>query len=60
MENNVTDLNIQAFQGKLEKIMGIFKISSLQTEAKKYEELISNSAKLSYPEQQLKMFINNI
>ena len=45
---------MQAFQGKLEKIAGVYKISALQTQAKKYEELATNSSKLAFPEQQLK------
>jgi len=45
---------VHSVQGKLEKIVGIFKISALQTEAKKYDELMTNSAKLAFPEQQLR------
>lgn len=45
---------MELVQGKLEKNMGIYKISALQTEAKKYEEILNNSAKLAFPEQQLK------
>lgn len=47
-------MNLAAVQGKLEKNVGVFKISALQTEAKKYEEIIANNAKLAFPEQQLK------
>ena len=54
VEKDVGELNTQTVQGKLEKLIGVFKISALQSEAKKYDELLSNSAKLAFPEQQLK------
>lgn len=54
LERDVTDLNMAAVQGKLEKNVGVFKISALQTEAKKYEEILANNAKLAFPELQLR------
>ena len=54
VEKDVGELNTQTVQGKLEKLIGVFKISALQSEAKKYDELLSNSAKLAFPEQQVK------
>lgn len=54
LEKEVSEFNGQVVQGKIEKLVGVFKISALQTEAKKYEEVITNTAKLAFPEQQLR------
>ena len=42
---------------KVQKIINVFEISKLQTMAKKYNELIAKTARLAFPENQLKKLI---
>ncbi|CAK85690.1 unnamed protein product (macronuclear) [Paramecium tetraurelia] len=66
MEQEAYDNKQKLYYAKNEKHLNVFKISQLQSQAKKYEELLNNP-KLPFPEQQIrqkleeqKNFTNNI
>lgn len=54
LEAEVENDNAKLLISKLEKYTNLFKISEMQIRAKKYDEIIAKSAKLSFPEAQLK------
>jgi len=51
METDVHDLNVRLSLSKIDKVTNVYRISSMQGQAKKYDDIISGKARLQFPEQ---------
>jgi hypothetical protein len=54
LQDSCTDMSNDLIKKRIDRMMNIFYISSFQNQAKKYDELINNKAKLSFAEQTLR------
>ena len=54
IESDLNDQMIKISDAKLEKLLNVFRISTMQIKAKKFEDICNNTGRLTYPESQLK------
>ena len=54
LQDNVSEASNDLTKKRIDRLMNIFYISSFQNQAKKYDELSKNKAKLSFAEQTLR------
>jgi len=58
-EGDLQDMMNSLSEKKIQKIKNIYHISKLQIRSKKYDEIINNRAKLSYPKPKLQEMLDN-
>lgn len=57
IESDMNEQLMKLSDSKVQKILNVFEVSKLQMMAKKYNEMIVKSARLAFPENQLKKLL---